>query len=156
MSKIVNLKSLSFETILFKINKIEREEPTKIGYQKILNFLDSTLETLEKKYRRLTILHKKLDYQYLEYLRFPEEHIEQIHKARKMFCNENSIIRSLLMKYGNFLNKEIQSYLKKFNHLPMWILFPNDIKVNFLEKYTLSRIQKRNHPKFKKVLIIEK
>jgi len=42
MSKIVNLKSLSFETILFKINKIEREEPTKIGYQKILNFLDST------------------------------------------------------------------------------------------------------------------
>ena len=42
MSKIVNLKNLSFETILFKINKIEREEPTKIGYQKILNFLDST------------------------------------------------------------------------------------------------------------------
>ena len=38
MSKIVNLKNLSFETILFKINKIEREEPTKNGYQKILNF----------------------------------------------------------------------------------------------------------------------
>ena len=42
MSKIVILKNLSFETILFKINKIEREEPTKNGYQKILNFLDST------------------------------------------------------------------------------------------------------------------
>ena len=42
MSKIVKLKGLSFETILFKINKIEREDPTKIGYQKILNFLDST------------------------------------------------------------------------------------------------------------------
>ena len=42
MSKIVNLKNLSFETILFKINKIESEDFTKNGYQKILNFLDST------------------------------------------------------------------------------------------------------------------
>ena len=41
MSKVI-LKSLSFETILFKINKIEKDEYSKSGYQKILNFLDST------------------------------------------------------------------------------------------------------------------